>query len=479
MPAAALLAPAVWLLVRDAGERPLGAPRRCSASRWASRPACARSRCRWWRWRRCTFARAARLWVHARHAHVGCLRGRLPGAAPLGRAQPRRYGEFFLTDSHGGHTALVGRQPELRRALQPLAQPALHEGTGYALLRAAAPRRRSRRLRAGQAVDGLRAALRARPARRQGRSPADARAAAALLAALSRRACCRGPAQPGSRATAPASSGSSTASGTLLVAAVADRDRRGRRRAGTGRRCRSCRCRWRSPRSTRCSSPRSATTWRSRAPVPVRGRGAAWLGRRPARPRPPPRRAPPAAAPGAEAVVAAVASRCLRRLAAPGGRRRPACASATAGRSASATVAGAKRLCDVRAPRRRRPAQTPSPVRGVWDGFGLALSASRAAAAADVELPPGATGFPCAPSRSAGAARPGRRRSVGRRRPMLAQACLADGATPITLAGVVRHPGGKLHVEVGAGARNFNRHRRRVPTLWISSIKVEPDPLDA
>ena len=61
MPAAALLAAAVWLLVRQADARPLARRRALRPGAWVSPPTCAPWRCRWWCFRPSTFAR----WVRA------------------------------------------------------------------------------------------------------------------------------------------------------------------------------------------------------------------------------------------------------------------------------------------------------------------------------------------------------------------------------------------------------------------------------
>ena len=134
-------------------------------------------------------------------------------------------------------------------------------------------------------------------------------------------------------------------------------------------------------------------------------------------------------------------------------------------------VAGAKRLCDVRATE-PPPGEAPSPVRGVWDGFGLRPSSARVAAAFEVDVPPGryrvsmrAEGvgpeIPAAVDLAAGGTN-------------LVQAAWPSAGTPITFVGVVAHAGGKLHVEVGA-ARGIPTSPDGDATLWISAIDVEPD----
>ncbi len=135
-------------------------------------------------------------------------------------------------------------------------------------------------------------------------------------------------------------------------------------------------------------------------------------------------------------------------------------------------VAGAKRLCDVRATE-PPPAEVPSPVRGVWDGFGLQLAGARAAAAFDLDLPPGRYRV----SMRAEVVSPPLRAAVDLvvDGSSLAQASWPTEAIPVTLTGIVSHAGGKLHVEVGT-SRGIPTSTDGLGTLWISAIKVEPDP---
>ena len=56
--------------------------------------------------------------------------------------------------------------------------------------------------------------------------------------------------------------------------------------------------------------------------------------------------------------------------------------------AAACTVAGAPRVCAFRATL-PAPGQGVSPIRGVWDGFGLRLAPPAVAAATDLDLPAG------------------------------------------------------------------------------------------
>ena len=62
---------------------------------------------------------------------------------PWGLRNHHRYGELFLTDSHGGHTALVGANPNTEGTYSRSLNRLFAEGTGYALF--ASPHRESDR----------------------------------------------------------------------------------------------------------------------------------------------------------------------------------------------------------------------------------------------------------------------------------------------------------------------------------------------
>jgi hypothetical protein len=109
----------------------------------------------------------------------------------------------------------------------------------------------------------------------------------------------------------------------------------------------------------------------------------------------------------------------------------------------------------------------------VWDGFGLQVAGPRTAAAFDLDLPPGRYRVSmrlesCGPALHAAI-------DLVADGTNLAQASWPAEAMPVTLSGVVPHAGGKLHVEVGT-SRGIPTSTDGQGTLWISAIKVEPDP---
>jgi len=142
MPAAALIVIAVWLLVRGAGARPLGAPALFGLVLGLA-----------------SYIRAVALPLtvmaaphfRARGAAFGHVVTRTLAAVvvaslvllPWGIRNKKRYGEFFLTDSHGGNTALVGSNPNSDGTYTRSLNRLFSEGTGYKLF--APPHRESDR----------------------------------------------------------------------------------------------------------------------------------------------------------------------------------------------------------------------------------------------------------------------------------------------------------------------------------------------
>jgi len=135
-------------------------------------------------------------------------------------------------------------------------------------------------------------------------------------------------------------------------------------------------------------------------------------------------------------------------------------------------IDGVERVCAFR-PTLPAPGQGTSPVRGVWDGFGLRLTEASVAAAALLELPAGSYRI-SAQAEAAGAMRLPTAIELRAGTATLARVASPAGTTPITLAGVVAHPGGKLRLELAAG-RESAPNTDEIPTLWFSQIAVEPD----
>ena len=121
--------------------------------------------------------------------------------------------------------------------------------------------------------------------------------------------------------------------------------------------------------------------------------------------------------------------------------------------AAVCVVAGAPRVCAFRATL-PAPGQGVSPIRGVWDGFGLRLAPPAVAAATDLDLPAGKYSVSMrveAPVSSPDGAE---------------VALIAGGSeikrtpwpatgSPIALVATVTHGGGKLHFEIRVDG-NFN-----------------------
>jgi hypothetical protein len=115
----------------------------------------------------------------------------------------------------------------------------------------------------------------------------------------------------------------------------------------------------------------------------------------------------------------------------------------------------------------------PSPIRGTWDGFGLRLTppATEAAAATALDLP-------------AGDYRVSMRLDCGDTCPEGAELAVSSGGaelrrTPwpapgsiVALVVPVTHGGGKMRIELRAQAKNV-RPEAPVPALWVSAFEVE------
>jgi 4-amino-4-deoxy-L-arabinose transferase-like glycosyltransferase len=464
MPAAALLGLAVWLLARNAGKRPLGAPAAfglvmglASYVRAVALPLVLLAALH--------FRARGAIWLHVVTRTLAAAVIAFLVLLPWGLRNQVRYGEFFLTDSHGGHTALVGANPNSEGSYSRSLNRLYAEGTGYALF--SSPHRASDR--AAYALAKQWTAF----------SP---RYALGLLAAKADRLLGlerpllywplyrQSVLVPGNWFDVHRTGIERVVDGSwyLMLAAIA-----------MGIVAAAARRNW--PALTLLPLPLALTALyaiffaeaRYHLAIvvlllPFAGNGLVWVATsvRDLLRNPGLRRRV-----AAEAVVAALALMLIfvgwPRLMAAGATLRERNRWAVC----VCQVGGAKRLCDVRAT--EPPAgQAPSPVRGVWDGFGLRPSSVRVAAAFDVELPPGRYRVSM------------RAESVGPDIPAtidlaaagtaLVQASWPGGATPITLAGVVAHGGGKLRIEVGA-ARGIPSSADGDATLWISAIDIEPD----
>ena len=464
MPAAALLALAVWLLVALARERPLGAPAAFGLVmglsvyiRAIALPLIVLGGLHF-------RARGAR-WIHVLTRTAAALVVALALLIPWGIRNHRRYGEFFLTDSHGGHTALVGANPNSEGTYSRSLNRLFSEGTGYSLFKP--PHRESDRVAYNLAVRWTKV------------SPGYA---LGLLVAKADRLLGR----ERSLLYWPLYRQSVLPEGNWF-----DVHRAGIERLVDG-------------------------FWCFLLGMTVVGILAAWFGRNwPALSLLPlplglaavytlffaePRYQMaivvllmPFAAAGIIWTVGAVVDLFSRR----GSRRRlvreavvvalavaalfvgwPRLVSAAERLRARdrwaaclCQVGGARQVCEV-VPA-NLPAGAPSPVRGVWDGFGLSLREPRATAALDLPLAAGTYQIVLhADAVPANATIAVVVRADGR---PLTEAAVSPHATETTMTGKVDHTGGNLHLEFQA-QRGSSGGDSDAATLWISGITIETDP---
>jgi 4-amino-4-deoxy-L-arabinose transferase-like glycosyltransferase len=144
LPAGALVALAVLALVRLGPRRPWWAAVLCGlifgAGAWVRAvavPLAALSLLYWWALERRFAAALARTAVVVAIAAMALL--------PWGLRNRAVYGEFFLTDSHGGHTALVGANPNSEGTYSRSLNVMFTKGTGYRLLETPARHREADR----------------------------------------------------------------------------------------------------------------------------------------------------------------------------------------------------------------------------------------------------------------------------------------------------------------------------------------------
>ena len=464
MPAAALLGLGVWLLARNAAGRPLGAPVAfglvmglASYVRAVALPLVLLAAFH--------FRARGASWVHVvTRTLAACFLAFLV-LLPWGVRNHHQYGEFFLTDSHGGHTALVGANPNTDGSYSRSLNRLFSEGTGYALF--APPHRESDR--AAYALAKQWTAFSPHYALGLLVAKADRLLGAErplLYWPLYRQSVL----PPGTWFDVHRAGIERVVDDSyyLMIAAVV-----------MGIVAAAARRNW--PALTLLPLPLALlvlyTLFFAEARyhlaivvllLPFAGNGLAWVvtaardlfRRRDSRRR--------------VAIEGLVAAGILALLFV-GWPRAISAGTTLRERNRWAVcvceVSGAKRLCDVRATE-PPPGEAPSPVRGVWDGFGLRLSGARAAAAFDLDLPPGryrvsmrGEGMGPAVRAAVDLAADGTN---------LAQAGWPTEAIPVTLSGIVAHAGGKLHLEVGT-SRGIATGNDGAGTLWISAIKVEPD----
>jgi 4-amino-4-deoxy-L-arabinose transferase-like glycosyltransferase len=139
-------------------------------------------------------------------------------------------------------------------------------------------------------------------------------------------------------------------------------------------------------------------------------------------------------------------------------------------------VGAEARLCSWRATL-PAPGEGSSPVRGVWDGVGLQLSTAMAGAATDVDVPPGRYRVSFVADTAVPAPAPEIRLAVSARKVPLAEALLPTpaGTPPTRIEGTVEHLGGLLDIEVRAERLWTTPSRYSLPAVWISDIKIEAD----
>jgi hypothetical protein len=139
-------------------------------------------------------------------------------------------------------------------------------------------------------------------------------------------------------------------------------------------------------------------------------------------------------------------------------------------------VEGETRLCSWR-PTIPAPGEGPSPVHGVWDGFGLRLSTAIASAATDIAVPPGRYRVAVLVDTNKPGPSPELRVTLSAREAPLAETTLptTPGVPPTRLEGTIEHPGGLLKVDVKAERLWTTPTQYDLPTVWISDLKIEAD----
>jgi 4-amino-4-deoxy-L-arabinose transferase-like glycosyltransferase len=477
MPAAALVAAAVWLLVRDGRRRPVRAAALfglvlglAATIRAVALPVALLGGCYWLALRvppRALVARTA----------LGCAVAFLV-LLPWGICNRVRYSEFFLTDSHGGHTALVGANPNSEGVYSRSLNRMFAKGTGYALF--APPHRDADR----EAYRLAKQWAAAEPAYAIGLLGAKAdrlltNERPLLYWPLYRQGVLRGPVSAWFALHRAGIEALVDGFWYALVAAAL---------LGLG--VALARRMWLALALVPFGIALGAMYVVFFAEVryhlaiavllfPFAGLALVWLaeaardvvGRRQGAPR----RLALQAAFGvlASAVVFAGWPRVLAAAAGLRARHRfGVCACEVSGRG---------QICLFRA-EAPRPSDGRSPVRGVWDGIGVTADTAPARAAADVELPPGRYRVSALADTVMASPIPSARLDLRAGGAGLASALLPQppGTPPARISGIVDHPGGPLRLEVVAASlppATVMSPGTPVapPTLWLSDIKIEAE----
>jgi 4-amino-4-deoxy-L-arabinose transferase-like glycosyltransferase len=139
-------------------------------------------------------------------------------------------------------------------------------------------------------------------------------------------------------------------------------------------------------------------------------------------------------------------------------------------------VEGQARLCAWR-PTLPAAGEGPSAVRGVWDGVGLKLSTAMAATVTDVDVPPGRYHVSLLADTSRPGASPEIRLTLGARGSALREVTLPApaGTPPQRIEGTVEHLGGLLDIEVKAERLWTTPTLYDLPPVWVSDLKIEAE----
>jgi 4-amino-4-deoxy-L-arabinose transferase-like glycosyltransferase len=123
------------------------------------------------------------------------------------------------------------------------------------------------------------------------------------------------------------------------------------------------------------------------------------------------------------------------------------------------------------------PGEGSSAVRGVWDGIGLKLSTAIAAAKTDVDVPPGRYRVSVLADTASPAPAPEIRVTLSARKSRMQETLLPapPGEPPTRIEGTVEHLGGLLDVEVNVERLWTTPTQYDLPAVWLSDLKIEAE----